>query len=67
MKFLIFYCYEQKKFIPIILLYSGIINNDLAACVNLVPNVTSIYKWKGEINEDSEALMVLYIIIYIIK
>jgi len=42
--------------------YSGIITKDLAACVNLIPNVTSIYKWKGEVNEDSEILMVRYII-----
>jgi len=40
-------------------LAQGIINNDLAACVNLLPNVTSVYKWKGETNEDSEALMII--------
>lgn len=32
----------------------------MAACVNLVPNVTSIYKWEGEVNEDTETLMVKY-------
>jgi len=35
---------------------------DLAACVNLIPNVTSIYKWKGEVIEDSEIMMVRDII-----
>lgn len=38
--------------------YRSIISKELAACINLVPNVTSIYKWEGEINEDSETLMV---------
>ncbi|KAL5237462.1 hypothetical protein ACI65C_004872 [Semiaphis heraclei] len=37
----------------------GLITKDLAACVNLIPNVTSIYKWKGEVIEDSEILMVI--------
>ncbi|CAI6356132.1 unnamed protein product [Macrosiphum euphorbiae] len=37
----------------------GLITKDLAACVNLIPNVTSIYKWKSEVNEDSEILMVI--------
>lgn len=31
----------------------------LAACVNVVPGLTSIYRWKGEIQEDAEALMVV--------
>lgn len=36
----------------------GIVKHNLAACVNLIPNITSIYKWKNEVNEDSETLMV---------
>jgi periplasmic divalent cation tolerance protein len=28
----------------------------LAACVNLVPKITSIYRWQGEISEDAEVL-----------
>ncbi|XP_036623571.1 protein CutA [Trichosurus vulpecula] len=31
----------------------------LAACVNLVPQVTSIYEWKGKVEEDSEVLMMM--------
>jgi periplasmic divalent cation tolerance protein len=30
-----------------------------AACVNLVPEVRSIYRWKGEICEEGEILMVI--------
>jgi periplasmic divalent cation tolerance protein len=31
----------------------------LAACVNLVPGVTSIYRWQGEVQEDAEVLLVV--------
>ena len=31
----------------------------LAACVNLVRGVQSIYRWEGELQEDAEVLMVI--------
>jgi len=31
----------------------------LAACVNVVPQVTSIYRWEGEIEEAEEFLLVV--------
>lgn len=31
----------------------------VAACVNLVPQVTSLYWWEGAIQEDSEMLLVV--------
>lgn len=31
----------------------------LAACVNIIPSVTSIYRWEGEIQSSSECLMVM--------
>ncbi|XP_023706714.1 protein CutA homolog isoform X2 [Cryptotermes secundus] len=37
----------------------GIVANKLAACINVIPKITSIYEWKGEINEDSEVLMMI--------
>ncbi len=36
-----------------------IINSRLAACINIVKNVTSVYHWKGEVVEDSEDLLVI--------
>ena len=31
----------------------------IAACVNVIPRVKSIYSWKGKICEENEALMVI--------
>ncbi len=31
----------------------------LAACVNIVPSLTSIYRWKGTIEEDGELLLIV--------
>jgi periplasmic divalent cation tolerance protein len=41
-----------------------IISEDLvsgryAACVNIVPGITSIYRWKGEICRDNEFLLII--------
>ena len=36
-----------------------LVQNRLAACVNIVPKVTSLYIWEGEIVEDSEALLLI--------
>lgn len=37
----------------------GLIENNLAACVNIIPSITSIYKWEGKIEEDSELLLMV--------
>lgn len=31
----------------------------LAACVNVVPGVTSIYLWQGEVQKEGEVLLVM--------
>lgn len=31
----------------------------LAACVNLVPGVHSIYRWEGKVEDDAEVLLVV--------
>jgi periplasmic divalent cation tolerance protein len=38
---------------------SDLLAKKLAACVNLVPTVSSLYHWKGEIVEDQETLMIV--------
>ena len=34
-----------------------LLNNKLAACVNIIPGVSSFYTWKNKINEDAELLL----------
>lgn len=36
-----------------------LVDSRLAACVNVVPGVRSIYRWEGEIREDSEAVLII--------
>ena len=31
----------------------------LAACVNIIPSMTSIYEWQGELSEESEVIMLI--------
>ena len=36
-----------------------VVGEGLAACVNLVETVRSIYRWQGELNDDREALAIM--------
>ncbi len=36
-----------------------LVEERLAACVNLVPQVHSIYRWEGKLQEDAEVLLVI--------
>jgi periplasmic divalent cation tolerance protein len=36
----------------------ALVGERLAACVNLVPGIRSIYRWNGEVTEDEEVLLV---------
>ncbi|HIE6129137.1 TPA: divalent-cation tolerance protein CutA [Proteus mirabilis] len=36
-----------------------LIQTKLAACINLLPNIKSIYHWNNEIIEDNEVLMII--------
>ena len=40
-------------------LASELVNARLAACVNIVPTVRSIYRWQGEVASDDEALLLI--------
>lgn len=37
----------------------ALISARLAACVNIVPTIESIYRWEGKITRDREALMII--------
>ncbi len=36
-----------------------LVEQRLAACVNILPGMTSIYRWQGSLNEDAEQLLVI--------
>ncbi|MCL4163032.1 UNVERIFIED_CONTAM: hypothetical protein GTU68_015190 [Idotea baltica] len=35
------------------------VESQLAACVNLIPGVTSIYQWKGKLEEEGEVIALM--------
>jgi periplasmic divalent cation tolerance protein len=37
----------------------ALLDAKLAACVNIVRNVRSIYRWQGKIEDESEVLMIV--------
>ncbi|HEU4431613.1 MAG TPA: divalent-cation tolerance protein CutA [Myxococcota bacterium] len=37
----------------------ALVDEQLAACVNVVPGVRSIYRWQGEVNDDAELLLIV--------
>jgi periplasmic divalent cation tolerance protein len=36
-----------------------VVESKLAACVNIVPGVRSIYSWKDAVQDDTESLMIM--------
>jgi len=40
-------------------LASELVDRRLAACVNIVSGVTSVYRWKGAVHDDAESLLVI--------
>lgn len=36
-----------------------LVEERLAACVNVVPAITSIYRWEGRVESDQETLLVI--------
>jgi periplasmic divalent cation tolerance protein len=41
------------------MLAKGLVENQLAACVNILPGIRSIYRWRGTVSDDAEVLMVI--------
>jgi len=41
------------------LIARALVEKGLAACVNIIPEIRSIYSWKGHICDDAERLMII--------
>jgi periplasmic divalent cation tolerance protein len=37
----------------------SLLEKHLAACINMLPNIQSVFEWKGEIVTDSEVLLLI--------
>ena len=37
----------------------AVVDERLAACVNLIPGLTSIYRWEGQMQHDVELLLII--------
>ena len=40
-------------------LAGGLVERRMAACVNILPEIRSIYRWQGETCDDAEVLMIV--------
>ncbi|MGB5733643.1 MAG: divalent-cation tolerance protein CutA [Thiohalocapsa sp.] len=40
-------------------LADAVVNQGLAACVNILPGVVSVYRWEGKIAKDKEVLLLM--------
>lgn len=36
-----------------------LLNGNLVACVNILPGISSVYRWKGDIQCDQESLLII--------
>jgi periplasmic divalent cation tolerance protein len=37
----------------------GLVDAGLAACVNILPEIRSIYRWQGQVHDEGEVLLIV--------
>ncbi len=52
------YCTVPNEF-SANLIANTLVEENLAACVNIVGNITSVYKWDGVVQEEPELLLII--------
>ena len=40
-------------------LANALVDSELAGCVNIIPGIQSVYRWRGAIESDSESLLLI--------
>ncbi len=58
MKNCVIYCTVPNEF-NANLIATTLVEDNLAACVNIIPSVTSVYKWEDITQTDSELLLMI--------
>ena len=58
MKNCVIYCTVPNEF-NANLIATSLVEENLAACVNILPTVTSVYKWEGIVQSDNEMLLII--------
>lgn len=58
MKNCVVYCTVPNEF-NANLIATTLVEENLAACVNIMNNVTSVYKWEGRVQTDNELLLII--------
>lgn len=58
MEFIIIYCTVQNKKEGR-KIANTIIQNDLAACVNIIDNIESVFSWDHKVMKEKEAMLVI--------
>ena len=54
----IIYCTVPNEF-NANLIASSLVEENLAACINILPSVNSVYKWEGIVQNNTEMLMMI--------
>ena len=58
MEFIVIYCTAPNKK-EAVQIAKALVEHHLAACVNLIDKVESIFSWDGEMSQEKEVLMVI--------